>query len=107
MPCMTNIHPYKAYNLHIDLLGNTHPLKVDRNLQWMSHYPANPTYNPVLSGTMTQLSAQCHKEHHQDTQYKCIHTKGVYQMFDILYATIVIMIHDMQYLQSVMQNRPK
>ena len=56
---------------------------------------------------MAQLSAQCHKEHHQDAQYKCIHTKSVYQMFDILYATIVIMIHDMQYLQSVMQNRPK
>ena len=42
-----------------DLLGNTYPLKVDRNLQWMSHHPTNPTYNPVLSGTMTQLSAWC------------------------------------------------
>ena len=47
--------------MHIDLLGNTHPLKVDRNLQWMSHHPTNPTYNPVLSGTMTHLSAQCQK----------------------------------------------
>ena len=44
---------------HTDLLGNTHPLKVDRNLQWMSYHPTNPTYNPVLSGTMTHLSAQC------------------------------------------------
>ena len=45
--------------MHIDSLGNTHPLKVDRNLQWMSHHPTNPTYNPVLSGTMTHLSARC------------------------------------------------
>ena len=45
--------------MHTDLLGNTHPLKVDRNLQWMSHHPTNPTYNPVLSGTMTHLSARC------------------------------------------------
>ena len=43
----------KHENLHTDLLGNTHPMKVDRNLQWMSHHPTNPTYNPVLSGTMT------------------------------------------------------
>ena len=47
--------------MHIDLSGNTHTLKVDRNLQWMSHHPTNPTYNPVLSGTMTHLSAQCQK----------------------------------------------
>ena len=47
--------------MHIDSLGNTHPLKVDRNLQWMSHHPTNPTYNPVLSGTMTHLSAWCQK----------------------------------------------
>ena len=52
---------YKACNLCIDSLGNTHPLKVDRNLQWMSHHPTNPTYNPVLSGTMTHLSARCQK----------------------------------------------
>ena len=57
--CMSNMPPYEACNLHIDSLGNTHPLKVDRNLQWMSHHPNNPTYNPVLSGTMTHLSAQC------------------------------------------------
>ena len=53
--------------MHMDSFGNTHPLKVDRNLQWMSHHPTNPTYNPVLSGTMTHLSAQCQKQHHQDT----------------------------------------
>ena len=47
--------------MHIDSLGNAHPLKVDRNLQWMSHHPTNPTHNPVLSGTMTHLSAQCQK----------------------------------------------
>ena len=52
---------YEAYNLCIDSLGNTHSLKVDRNLQWMSHHPTNPTYNPVLSGTMTHLSAWCQK----------------------------------------------
>ena len=75
----------------------------------MSLHPNNPTYNPVLPGTMTQLSAWCQKQHHQDTQYKHIHTKGVYQIFDILYATIVKMIYDIQYLRSVMQckNRPK
>ena len=56
----------------------------------------------MLSGTMTHLSAQCLK-HHQDTQYKHIHTKSVYQIFDILYANIVKMIYDMQYLRSVMQ----
>ena len=50
---------YEACNLCIDSLYNTHPLKVDRNLQWMSHHPTNPTYNPVLSGTMTHSSAQC------------------------------------------------
>ena len=43
----------KYENYAYDLLGNTHPLTVDRNLQWMSHHPTNPTYNPVLSGTMT------------------------------------------------------
>ena len=58
---MSDIGPYEACNLCIDSLGNTHPLKVDRNLQWMSHHPTNPTYNPVLSGTMTHLSAQCQK----------------------------------------------
>ena len=42
-----------------DSLGNTHPLKVDRNLQWMLDHPTNPTYNPVLSGTMTLSSAWC------------------------------------------------
>ena len=64
--------------MYMDSLGNTHPLKVDRNLQWMSHHPTNPTYNPVLSGTMTHLSAWCQKQHHQDTQYKYIHPKGAY-----------------------------
>ena len=68
----------KHANMHIDLSDNTHPLKVDRNLQWMSHYPNNPTYNPVLSGTMTQQSAWCQTQYHQDTQYKHIQTKGVY-----------------------------
>ena len=43
------------------------------------------------------------KQHHQDTQYKLMHTKSVYQIFDILYANIVKMIYDMQYLRSVMQ----
>ena len=57
--CMSDMPPYKACNLCIDLLGNTHTLKVDRNLQWMSNHPTNPTYNPVLSGTMTHSSAQC------------------------------------------------
>ena len=52
---------------------------------------------------MTHLSAQVPKQHHQDTQYKHIHTKGVYQIFDILYANIVKMIYDIQYLRSVMQ----
>ena len=42
--------------MHIDLPGNTHPLKDDRNLQWMSHHPTNPTDIPVLSWTMIQLS---------------------------------------------------
>ena len=59
-PHMSDIGPYEACNfMHIDLLGNTHPLKVDRNLQWMSPHPTNPTYNPVLLGTMTHSSAQC------------------------------------------------
>ena len=53
------IGPYDAWNLHTDSLGNTHPLKVDKNLQWMSHHATNPTYNPVLSGTMTHSSARC------------------------------------------------
>ena len=56
---MSDMPPYEACNVCIDLLGNTHPLKVDRNLQWMSHHPTNPTYNSVLSGTMTHLSARC------------------------------------------------
>ena len=43
---------------HIDLLGNTCPLKVNRKLQGMSHYLTNQTCNTVLPGTMTQLSAQ-------------------------------------------------
>ena len=81
----------------------TPPLKVDRGLQWMSHHPSNPTYNPMLSGTMTQLSARCQKQHHQETQYKHIHTKGLYQIFDILYANIVKIIYDIQYLIFVMQ----
>ena len=58
-PRRSSIGPYEACNLHIDSLGNTHPLKVDRNLQWMSHHPTNLTYTPVLSGTMTHLSARC------------------------------------------------
>ena len=91
-PRMSNIGSYEACNfMHMDLLGNTHPLKVDRNLQWMSHHPTNPTYNPVLSGTMTHLSAQCQKQHHQDTQYKHIHPKGVYQPFDIVCVNILKM----------------
>ena len=45
--------------MYTDSLGNTHPIKVNRNLQWLSHHPSNPTYNPVLSGTMTHLSAWC------------------------------------------------
>ena len=56
---MSDMPPYKACNSCIDSLGNTHPLKVDTNLQWMSHHPTNPTYNPVLSGTMTHSSAWC------------------------------------------------
>ena len=32
------------------------------------------------------------KQHNQDTLYKHIHTKGVYQTFDILYANIVKMV---------------
>ena len=58
---MSDMPPYKACNLCIDSLGNTHPLKVDRNIQWMSHHLTNPTYNPVLSGTMTHSSAWCLK----------------------------------------------
>ena len=51
---------YKAWKFYAyDSLGNTHPLKVVRNLQWMSPHPTNPTYNPVLSGTMTHSSALC------------------------------------------------
>ena len=42
--------------IHIDLWGNTHPLKVDRNLQWMPYQPTNPTYIRVLLWTMSQLS---------------------------------------------------
>ena len=74
----SNVPPYEACNLCIDSLGNTHPLKVDRNLQWMSHRPTNSTYNPVLSGTMTHLSAQCQnstlKTHNTNTytQEVCI-----------------------------------
>ena len=58
-PRMSNIGPYEACNLNIDSLGNTHPLKVDKILQWMSHHPTNPTYSPVLSGTMTHSSGWC------------------------------------------------
>ena len=76
--CRSNMSPYEACNSCTDSLGKTHPLKVDGNLQWMSHHPTNLTYNPVLSGTMTHLSAQCQKQHYQDTQYKYIHPKGVY-----------------------------
>ena len=83
--------PYEAGNSCTDSLGNTHTLKVDRNLQWMSHDPTNPTYNPVLSGTMTHLSARCQKQHYQDTQYKHIHPKGVYQPFGILCVNILKM----------------
>ena len=43
--------------MNIDLLGNIHPLKLDRNLQWMPQHPTKLTYNLVLSWTMTQLSA--------------------------------------------------
>ena len=49
------------------------------------------------------LKSPVPKQHHQDTQYKHIHTKSVHQIFDILYANIVKMIFDMQYLRSVMQ----
>ena len=77
--------------MHTDLLGTTHPLKVDRNLKWMSHNPNNPTYKPVLSCTMTQLSAQFSNKTSKTTQNSHIHTKGVYQIFDILYANIVKM----------------
>ena len=98
---MSNMPPYEACNLHIDSLGNTHPLKVDRNLQLMSHHPTNPTYNPVLSGTMTHLSARCQKQHYQDTQYKYIHPKGVYQPLGILCVNILKMW--LQYMWSQMQ----
>ena len=57
--CMSHRATRSMKIMHTDSLGNTHPLKVDRNLQWMSHHPTNPTYNPVLSGTMTHLSAWC------------------------------------------------
>ena len=43
---------------------------------------------------MTHLSAQCQKLHHQDTQYKQIHSKGVYYPFDILYVNILKMLFD-------------
>ena len=56
---MSDMPPYKACTLCIDSLGNTHPLTADRNLQWISHHPTIPTYNPVLSGTMTHSSAWC------------------------------------------------
>ena len=45
--------------MHSDLLGNTYPLKVDRNLQLMSYYPKISMYNPVLPRTMTQSSDLC------------------------------------------------
>ena len=35
--------------MDIDLLGNTNPMKVDRNLQWMSDHPTEPIYIPVPS----------------------------------------------------------
>ena len=58
-PRMSDRPIQSLHFMHTDSLGNTHPLKVDRNLQWMSHHPTNPTHNPVLSGTMTHLSARC------------------------------------------------
>ena len=64
-------------------------------------------YNPVLVRDHDPLKCPVPKQHHQDTQYKHIHTKSVYQIFDILYATIEIMIYGIQYLRSVMQNRPQ
>ena len=57
--CRSNRPIWSMKILCTDSLGNTHPLKVDRNLQWMSHHPTNPTYNPELLGTMTHSSAWC------------------------------------------------
>ena len=55
--CPTGLH--EAWKFYANrLLVNTYPLKVDRNLQWMSHHPTDPTYICVLSWAMTQLSAQ-------------------------------------------------
>ena len=58
-PRMSDRPIWSLHFMHTDLLGNTDTLKVDRNLQWKSHHPTNPTHNPVLSGTMTHLSARC------------------------------------------------
>ena len=66
---MHNLHtlyvwyPYETYTKHENFMHTdcrvTHtPWKVDRNLQWMSHHPTNPTYISVLTWAMTQLSAQ-------------------------------------------------
>ena len=44
--------------MDIDLSDNTHPLKGDGNLQWMSPHLTEPTYIPVPSQSMTQLNGQ-------------------------------------------------
>ena len=77
------------------------------NVQWMSHHSTNPTYIHVLSRTMTQLSAQFSNTTTKTTQNKHTHPKGVCQLFDTLYANIVKIIFDIQYLRSVTKNRPK
>ena len=49
------IGPYKAWKfMHTDHRVTHTPWKVDRNLQWMSHHPTNPTYICMLSWAMTQ-----------------------------------------------------
>ena len=56
--CMSNRPIQSMQTMQRDSLGNTHHLKVDRNLQWVSHHATNATYHHLLSGTMTQLNAQ-------------------------------------------------
>ena len=55
------IGPYEAQKCYANRSWGNTPLKVDKNLQWMSHHPTAPTYIPVLSGTMTQSSSQPQK----------------------------------------------
>ena len=101
------IGPYEAWKFYAQIRWVTHtPWKLTET--YSGYHITQPIQHITLCcQDHDPLKCPVPKQHHQDTQYKHIHTKSVYQIFDILYANIVKMIYDIQYLRSLMQNRPK